>query len=63
MTLRRLILAAVAAAALMTAPGALASPYYERCGDGTPHGCLLHCFRDHGGIGNLDECYKYHYLV
>ncbi len=63
MTLRRMILAAVAAAVLTTAPGASASPYNETCGDGTPHGCLQHCLQYHGGVRNLDECYRYHYLV
>lgn len=60
---RRVILASVAAAVLGLAPGASASPYNERCGDGTPHGCLQHCLQYHGGIANLDECYRYHYLV
>lgn len=63
MTLRRTILAAVAAAALAVVPSASASPYNERCGDGTPHGCLEHCLQYHGGVRNLQECYWSHYLV
>ena len=55
MRLRRVILAAVAALAL-TVPSASASPYNERCGDGTPLGCIEHCLQYHGGARNLQEC-------
>lgn len=63
MRLRRTIVAVAAATALVAAPSASASPYNERCGDGTPHGCIEHCLQYHGGLRNLQECYTYHYLV
>jgi hypothetical protein len=63
MKLRRTILATVAAAALAVVPHASASPYNERCGDGTPHGCIQHCIQYHGGWSNLQNCFMYHYLV
>ncbi len=57
---------AVAAAVTMAAFAAVpasASPYYETCGDGTPHGCVQHCLQYHGGWSNLQNCLYYHYLV
>lgn len=59
-------LMAVAAAAVVAASWAVpasASPYNERCGDGTPHGCVQHCVQYHGGWSNLRNCLYYHYLV
>ena len=59
----RWILAFGAMAALALGPHASASPYNERCGDGTPVGCTQHCLQYHGGPRNLEECLRYHYLV
>lgn len=59
----RTILAAAAIGVLALVPSASASPYNERCGDGTPHGCTQHCLQYHGGPRNLQECLTYHYLV
>lgn len=63
MKLRRAILASIAACTMALAPSASASPYNELCGDGTPHGCILHCMQYHGGLKNLQHCFTYHYLV
>ena len=63
MTPRRWILVIAAVSALTLGPHASASPYNEQCGDGTPHGCVQHCLRFHGGLRNLADCLWAHYLV
>lgn len=63
MGIRRTIVAFAAAAVLALTPAASASPYNEVCGDGTPHGCVIHCIQYHGGIFNLHNCLWAHYLV
>jgi hypothetical protein len=60
---KRWILAVAAVVAMVAGPHASASPYNERCGDGTPHGCVQHCVQYHGGWNNLDDCLYRHYLV
>lgn len=63
MRLRRTLVVLGAVAALAVTPAATASPYNERCGDGTPHGCVFHCIAYHGGLANLHNCLWGHWLV
>ena len=56
------VTAVVATAMLTAGTSASANPYNERCGDGTPHGCVLHCMRDHRGE-RLEDCLYGHWLV
>ncbi len=65
MDLRRTLVAVVVAIvmALAFTQSASGNPYNERCGDGTPHGCVTHCIKFHGGVDNLHNCLWAHWLV